>query len=401
MSDVLGIGANGFNPQQLFVTAEQRSLQMESLANTALSQGIDHYQNGRFADAAAAFQRSVTLAPASANAMEAANYMASSYIKLGRSDKAVEAYRLAIRLNPASDEPRVKLGHMFYADGRYREAEREYAEAVRVNPNSVNRYSLGQAHLALGDYISAARRFSEVARLEPDAPNGYYGLGLTYSRWDRRDEAVDAFRTAIAKDETFHTARLDLGMTYADLGRMEEAEEVLAFLEDADPDLADTLSRYLYQVDPPKFMFASAEGSFPYTLPARTPLAALDAYLAAAGARQSFSMVFQFDKEMDRESVENIYNWEIARAAGSGPGEMYNFGLPLPATEVAPPQYPAYVYYDAQNLTATVRFTLTQNATADGTIDPSHIAFRFKGEDRFGNAMSPKHDQFSGFSRIA
>ena len=38
--------------------------------------------------------------------------------------------------------------------------------------------------------------------------------------------------------------------------------------------------------------------------------------------------------------------------------------------------------------------------TADGTIDPSHIAFKFKGEDKFGNAMDPKADEFTGFSRV-
>jgi Flp pilus assembly protein TadD len=401
MSDILGVSSINFNPQQLFVTAEQRNSQRESLAATALSQGIEHYQNKRYGEAAEAFRRAITLAPSSGNSMEAANYMASSYLKLGRSDKAVEAYRQAIQLNPSSDAPRVKLGHLLFSEGRYGEAQREYTEAVRINPDATNRFSLGQAYLSLEDYLSAERQFGEVARLEPDQPNGYYGLGLTYSRWNRTDEAITAFQTAIEKDGTFYNARLDLGCTYADAGRMEQAQGILAFLEEADTDLADTLSRYMYKVDPPKFMFATATSSFPYTMPARTQVAALDAYLTAAGGSQNFSMIFQFDKRMDRESVENIYNWSISRASGDGPGELYNFGLPIADTEVKPPQFPTYVYYDARKLTATVRFTLTQNPTADGTIDPSHIVFQFKGKDSYGNAMDPQADQFSGFSRIA
>ena len=47
-----------------------------------------------------------------------------------------------------------------------------------------------------------------------------------------------------------------------------------------------------------------------------------------------------------------------------------------------------------------VAFSLTQNDTADGTIDPSHIAFKFKGEDKFGNRMDPNADEFTGFSRV-
>lgn len=401
MTEIRGVSSINISPERLFTNAAAQSAQMESLAGAALSQGIEHYQNDRYGEAAEAFRRSIALAPTSGNAMSAANYMASSYIKQGRTDKAVEAYKLAIQLAPTSDEPRVKLGNLLYSEGRYLEAEKHYADAVRLNPGAANRYSLGQAYLSLEDYGSAERQFSEVARLEPDATNGYYGLGLTYSRWNRAEDAIANFRTAVAKDSTFYTGYMDLGCTYADNGQMEEAEAILAVLEENDANLADTLSRYMYKVDPPKFMFTTATSSFPYTMPARSQVAALDAYLTAAGASQSFTMIFQFDKEMDRESVESIYNWTISRASGSGPGELYNFGLSIPDTEIKPPQYPTYVYYDAEQLSATVRFDLTQNATADGTIDPSHIVFQFKGKDKFGNAMDPRRDQFSGFTGIA
>jgi hypothetical protein len=112
-------------------------------------------------------------------------------------------------------------------------------------------------------------------------------------------------------------------------------------------------------------------------------------------------MEFQFDKEMDRESVENRFNWEISRASGGGPGENCNFGFPIPASEIPLPAFPTYVYYDDRNLKAVVTFTLSQNDTGDGTIDPSHVAFKFKGQDKYGNAMNPDYDQFTGFSRIA
>jgi hypothetical protein len=112
-------------------------------------------------------------------------------------------------------------------------------------------------------------------------------------------------------------------------------------------------------------------------------------------------MIFQFDKEMDRESVENIYNWSIRRADGSAAGDRYNFGLAVGDTEIRLPSYPEHVYYDAKNFTATMRFTLHQNAEANATIDPSHVVFQFKGEDGFGNRMDPEKDEFSGFSRVA
>jgi hypothetical protein len=156
------------------------------------------------------------------------------------------------------------------------------------------------------------------------------------------------------------------------------------------PELADTLSRYMYKVDSPKIMFAYATSDFNYHLPWKTPLSSLDAYLETPNAEKTFKMVFQFDKEMDRKSVENVLNWNIGRSTQSGPGQAYNFGRPIADT----------VYYDADNLTATVYFTIQQNAAGDGTIDPSHVEFKFSGKDIYGLSMNSEFDQLTGFSGI-
>ena len=389
-----------FNPRSLFVNTGQQSQHLEQLANNTLSQGIDHFQAGRYTEAAAAFKQAVSMAPASPYAQNAADYLAMSYLRQGRNDKAVEAYEMGIRLDPSSDVFHVKLAKLHYAEGRYLEARTSYAKAVNLNPSASNRFSLGQAYLQLEEYSLAENEFSQVQRLESGEPAGYFGLGQTFSKLERHEEAVLQFKQAIQKDDTFYSGYAELGYTYADMGRMEDAEAIVAELEDKDPGLADTLARYIYKVDPPSIMFASAASSFLYTLPMRTPLSALDSYLANAGASQTFKMEFQFDKEMKRESVENRFNWEISRASGGVPGNHYNFGLPVADTEIEPPTVPDYIYYDDRNLRAVVSFTLTQNDTADGTIDPSHIAFKFKGEDKFGNAMDPEADEFTGFSRV-
>ncbi len=389
-----------FNPQSLFVNTGQQGQQLEQLANNTLSQGIDHFQAGRYGDAAAAFEQAVSLAPASPYAQNAVDYLAMSYLNQGRNDKAVKAYETGIRLDPASDVFHVKLAKLHYAEGRYLEARTAYEKAVSLHPSASNRFSLGQTYLQLEEYSRAENEFSQVQRLASGEPAGYFGLGQTYSKMERYEEAVFQFKQAIERDDTFYSGYAELGYAYADMGRIEDAEALVVELEEKDPDLADTLARYIYKVDPPSIMFASSSSSFLYTLPMRTPLSVLDSYLANAGASKSFKIEFQFDKEMQRESVENRFNWEISRASGGVPGNHYNFGLPIADTEIMPPAVPDYVYYDDRNLRAVVSFTLTQNDTADGTIDPSHIAFKFKGEDKFGGAMDPEADEFTGFSRV-
>jgi hypothetical protein len=183
---------------------------------------------------------------------------------------------------------------------------------------------------------------------------------------------------------------------------MDEAREMIDFLDRAgETDLADAVNRYMYKVDPPKLLFAYSTSTFAYQAGNNTPLSALDAYLENANASKTFTMVFQFDKEMDRESVENISNWQIGRSMRSGPGQAYNFGTPVPSTEVSLSLLPESVLYHSKSFTATVNFTVQQNASADGTIDPSHIDFKFMGKDAFGFSMNADFDQFTGFSGSA
>jgi tetratricopeptide (TPR) repeat protein len=333
----------GFDPSTVFVSVAQQQRQLESISNAALNSGITHFQNARYKEAAADFARAVALSPASPHAVTSAEYQANAYIKLGRVDKAVRAYETAAGLDPQSDTSLVKLGNLFYTEERYKEAETAYQKAVAINPNATNRYSLGQAYLQTGNTIGAEREFGEVARLIPDEPNGYFGLGLTYAKQERYDKAVGLFERAIEKDPEFFSTYLELGITLADAGRIDDAIEQFNLLLERVDALADQLSRYIYKVDKPKLMFANAASSLTYTLPMRTQLSVLDAYLETAGAAKDFTMMFQFDKQMSRDSVENVYNWAIGRADGSEPGNRYNFGLPVDDTEAALPSFPTHV----------------------------------------------------------
>jgi hypothetical protein len=157
----------------------------------------------------------------------------------------------------------------------------------------------------------------------------------------------------------------------------------------------------MYKVDPPKMVFAQFASDFPFSLGKGTPLVALNSYLMNPGASRTLSIKIQFDKQMDRESVENPINWQIGRATGQGPGQAYNFGLPISPDEARLPPVPNTVTWDEKNLTATVYFTVTQNAAANATIDPAHIEFKFSGKDIYGLRMNPKADQFTGFTGVA
>jgi tetratricopeptide (TPR) repeat protein len=385
----------------LFGAMTQQTNQLESLANSALTSGIDLYMKKNYEGAIKAFRRSVGLAPASPHSVSASNYMANAYLKLNDVEGAIKAYKTSINLDPFRDDTHITLGNLYYSQGRYVDAEKEYLDAVRLNPNDNNYYALGQVYLSQERLLDAEKQFEKVERLSPEKPNGKFGLGLTRSKQGRHLEAIGLFEDAIGIKNDFYDAYAEMGYAYADIGKMDKAQKLADFLEDKAPELSDTLSRYMYKTDPPKIMFAWSSSTFPFKATNRKQVGDIDAYLQNAGASKSFTMEFLFDKEMDRASVESIYNWSIKRSTLNGPGKAYNFGLPIPDTEINMPHYPDSVYYDVDKQTAVLRFTLTQNESANGTIDPSHIEFVFKGKDAYGLKMDPKADQFTGFSDFA
>jgi tetratricopeptide (TPR) repeat protein len=395
------MGYLGVSNTDIFSATIPQTGQLESLANGALSKGIDLYMRQDYEGAIREFRRSIGLAPNSSYSTDASSYMANAYMALGDTDGAVKAYEAALKRSPDRDDIAISLGNVYFSEERYDEAAEAYEKAVKIWPSADNHYALGQAYLNAGRYSEADGEFNTVLRMEPDKPNGNYGLGLNFSKQGRYEDAISQFKQAIRIDPKFYDGYAELGYAYADLGEIDEAQRIVDGLEPVAPDLADTLSRYMYKVDPPKFMFAYASSGFNYHMPWKTPLSALNGYLAPSNAEKTFTMTFQFDKEMDRESVENVLNWNIGRSTQSGPGQVYNYGRSIPDTEVTLPSIPKSVYYDADNLTATVYFTIRQNAAGDGTIDPAHIEFKFTGEDAYGYKMDLKYDQFMGFSGVA
>ena len=385
---------------RLFMPVSQKYAQLETISNQALSNGIDFYQKEKYDDAAREFQRSINLSPSSSFSVDATRYLSMAYNKLDKTDKAIEAFKASFRYHPDRDDLHTELGNLLFSNERYDEAVNEYKEAVRINPSSNNHYSLGQGYLHTEKYTEAEIEFNTVLRLEPEKPNADFGLGLVYSKKGESEEAIESFEKAITKRNDFYDAYAETGYAYADMGDIEKANEIVEFLEEKDETLGELLSAYINKVEPPKIMFAWASGTFTHSLSVNTPASSLDAYLENAGESKTFTMTFQFSKKMERSSIENRFNWTIERGSGYGPAEAYNFGMAIPDTEVEINKYPDFVSYDADGMSATIGFTITQNETANGTIDPSHIKFTFNGEDANGTKMDSNFDEFSGFSGL-
>ena len=385
----------------LFSSTGSTQAQLDNMANRSLSTGIDLFTKNDYAGAVKQFKRSIALSPSSDYSAKAFNFLAQAYLKQGDTQGAKNTYRQMIKQDPSNDSAHLSLGNIYFANGQYSEAEAEYTMAVRVNPNSANnRYALGKVYMTMERYEMAETQFGRVVQITPMDPNGHEALGQSLRSQERYQEAEQQFEKTIALDKKFTDGYLDLGYLYTDMELTDKAQKQLDTLTQLDKDKASELKDYMDQAAAPKINIAYNTGDFPLSSGRGTQLSTVDDSLSVPGGSKSFTLNFMFNKEMDQDSVQNPNNWLIGRAAGQNPGGAYNLGLPIPSTEVMPPSNPSAIIYDPSSHVAQVTFWLTQNSLANGTIDPSHIVFQFKGQDAYGHGMDPSADEYSSVSKI-
>ena len=149
---------------KLFSAAGNQWAGLETLANQALSSGIDKYQKKDYEGAAKEFKRAFGLSPYSNFAYEATKYTAMSYQAAGQTEKAISTYKQAIKVNSTDDRLQLDLGNLFFGEKRYGDAIDAYEQAVRLYDDSTNRFSLGQAYLKTGRYSDAENQFEKIVR---------------------------------------------------------------------------------------------------------------------------------------------------------------------------------------------------------------------------------------------
>lgn len=113
----------------------------------------------------------------------------------GRFKEAEAAYREAIVLKPDAPLTHINLGVTLTAQGRFQEAEAAFREALRLHPASAMAHiNLGNALYRQGRPREAEAAYHEALRLEPDNHVAHCNLGAALQELGRFLEAVELFR---------------------------------------------------------------------------------------------------------------------------------------------------------------------------------------------------------------
>ena len=91
--------------------------------------------SGRYPEAIALYQEFLQIIP-EALSMEGHTNLGAAYFRIGNKDAAVEEFRKAIKINPASVEATANLGMALYSQGKSAEALQQLGKALQLKPDS-------------------------------------------------------------------------------------------------------------------------------------------------------------------------------------------------------------------------------------------------------------------------
>ena len=143
-------------------------------------------------------------------------------MRQGKLDEAIAEYREAIRLRPDDGTTHFNLGTALGRQGKPDESIVEYREAIRLQPDYAYAHSnLGLALLAQGKVDAAIVELREAIRLQPDFAHA--NLGNALRRKGKLDEAIAEYREAIRLQPDDHIGHYDLGDILRSQGKLDEA----------------------------------------------------------------------------------------------------------------------------------------------------------------------------------
>jgi TolB-like protein/Flp pilus assembly protein TadD len=193
--------------------------------------------------AQALFHKALDLDPNFARAYIGLAHTYNMEIDMGFGDSYKEsmnnwrnATEKAIALDPYDGEARLLLGWYYQFLNDYDRTVAELDRAIELNPNNADVLGLAALLLTKSGQPERALHLAEQSiRLNPHHPDWYYGpLRDSYFYSGRFEEAIAATRKRLHPNPVYDP--LVRAMSYAQLGRAQEASHEVATLLEANPD---------------------------------------------------------------------------------------------------------------------------------------------------------------------
>ncbi len=216
-------------------TGNQDSPEFQALA--WLEVGWTLEQNGKYEEAARAYQEALNLRPGLEDAVVG---LGLAYGHLGQLEKAVSFFQEALRLKSNDEVAWTGLGLAYDQLKQYDKAADAEQQALRLKPDDAGTWAmLGLVYDDLGRHGKAISAEQEALRLKPDEEFAWFRLGIAYGNIGQFDKAAEAERRAVSLMPSDASAWFDLGISYRALGQQTGVIKVYEELKTLNPKMAE------------------------------------------------------------------------------------------------------------------------------------------------------------------
>jgi tetratricopeptide (TPR) repeat protein/peroxiredoxin len=128
------------------------------------------------------------------------------YADTGESKKALGLAKEVAQKAPERAYVHVIKGNIFYAQGKYGEAQTAYQAAIKKKEaapyqQAVRYNQLGRLYANLGKYESARDLYEQAVAIDPYYIEATTNKGVTYEKEGRWDKALESYRQALSRDK--------------------------------------------------------------------------------------------------------------------------------------------------------------------------------------------------------
>jgi eukaryotic-like serine/threonine-protein kinase len=221
------LGLNFVEPGEAFAKskkAAQRACAIDPLLPDAhVVLGAMHFfYDHDWKSAEDSFKRAIELNRSHAEAHELFAYFLSS---MGRHDQALTEINYAINLDPLSLIINKDLGSHYYWARRYDEAIEQFRKTIAMEPNFFLAHGeLGWAYCGKGLYNDALASFSQAVKISGGARSvDLAGMGYTYARLGELEKAREILSDLLRQSDQRFISPDDIALVYAALGEFDSA----------------------------------------------------------------------------------------------------------------------------------------------------------------------------------
>ena len=176
----------------------------------------------KWEEAQTEFQQTLQLNP---NFDQAMTGLAHAQAMLGEFAEARQWLEKALKFNPQNYRAWHELGAIDAKNDKSA-AIADYEKAISIQPNfGILRRDLGMLQVERKNYAEAAKHLAKAAELGVNDAPLYNFLGISYSRTNRLQKAVESYRQALKLDPTLAEAHINLAFAWQRLNRPKDAKE--------------------------------------------------------------------------------------------------------------------------------------------------------------------------------